>query len=162
MKKWIWLVLTLFLLSGCASEQTLETIQDEWDISVMGQPREISVSIPGESLTGTLENEAGRIYLSDDYEITVETLPAGDLDATLRSISGHDRDALTVVQTKSDGVSRYDFVWATAGETGERLGRGIILDDGSYHYVLTVLRDADPEKTSQIVWNEVFQSFALL
>lgn len=161
-KKWIGLIFALFILCGCAAEQTLETISDEWDVSVMGQPREIKVSIPGESLGSTLENESGRIYLSDDYEITVETFPAGDLDATFRSVSGRGREELTVVETKDDGVNRYDFVWATAGETGERLGRGILLDDGSYYYVLTVLRDADPEKTSQIVWSEVFQSFTLL
>ena len=58
-------------------------------------------------------------------------------------------------------MKRYEFVWAAAGEDGERLGRGVILDDGSYHYCLTAMRPADPEKTSQIVWSQVFQSFGL-
>ena len=161
MKKWIGLVFAVILLTGCAPEETLETVADEWDVSAMAQPKQITVELPGEDLSSALENEAGRIYLSDDYEITVETLAAGDLDATLRTVSGHSRDELTVMETRTDGLRRYDFVWATAGEKGEQLGRGVILDDGSYHYVLTVLRDADPEKTSQIVWSEVFQSFAL-
>ena len=60
------------------------------------------------------------------------------------------------------GISdRYEFVWVSAGETGERLGRGVILDDGSYHYVMTVLRDAESTENSQIVWNDVFASFRL-
>lgn len=161
MKKWIWMVFAVALLAGCASEETLETVSDEWDVPAMAQPKEITVNLPGESLSSALENEAGRIYLSDDYEITVETLKSGNLDGTLRTVSGRGKEEMTVMETESAGVKRYDFVWATAGEKGEQLGRGVILDDGNYHYVLTVLRDADPEKTSQIVWSEVFQSFAL-
>ena len=58
-------------------------------------------------------------------------------------------------------MKRYDFVWASAGENGDMLGRAVILDDGNYHYCLSVQRPADPEKTSQVVWSQVFQSFSL-
>ena len=37
----------------------------------------------------------------------------------------------------------------------------IILDDGNYHYCLSVERPADPEKASQVVWSQVFSSFGL-
>ena len=50
---------------------------------------------------------------------------------------------------------------STAGEQGERLGRGVILDDGDYHYCLTVLQDADVTDC-QIVWSEVFRTFDLV
>ena len=47
-------------------------------------------------------------------------------------------------------------------EKGDMLGRGVILDDGSYHYCMSVLRSADGTKKSRIVWSDVFGSFGLL
>ena len=76
----------------------------------------------------------------------------------MQTLSGYEKDQLTLVQTQSGDAKRYDFVWVSAGENGERLGRGVILDDGQYHYCMSVLRD---EAESQIVWSEVFQSFSL-
>ena len=65
-------------------------------------------------------------------------------------------------ETAQDGAKRYDFVWASAGENGDQLGRAVILDDGNYHYCLSVLRDADTTEKSQIVWRDVFDSFKLI
>ena len=97
--------------------------------------------------------------MGQDYEIMVETLASGDLNDTIRTISGFEKDQLTVLQTQQADTDRYDFVWTTAGERGERLGRAVILDDGNYHYCMTALRDAEE---SIIVWQEVFSSFALV
>ena len=66
------------------------------------------------------------------------------------------------MQTQRDGVDRYEFVWVSAGEKGERLGRAVILDDGNYHYCMSVLRDADSTEKTQIVWRDVFASFTLV
>ena len=161
MKRGVLIGLLLLLLTGCSRQETMETVADVWDVPVMASPREIHVELPGEVGQEALETSAGRLYLTDDYEISVETLDAGDLDATLKSLCGRTREELTVMETASDGVKRYAFVWAAAGEDGEKLGRGVILDDGNYHYCLTVQRPADPEKTSQIVWSQVFSSFSL-
>jgi hypothetical protein len=89
----------------------------------------------------------------------LETMASGDLDATIRSLTGYGSDRLTVIRTGYHDTDRYDFVWSAAGESGERLGRGAILDDGTYHYCLSVLRD--PEE-SLIVWQDVFSSFSLV
>ena len=64
-----------------------------------------------------------------------------------------------MIQTRQDGKDRYDFVWSAAGETGERLGRGAIVDDGNYHYCLSAMRD--PGDT-EIPWRDIFSSFSLL
>ncbi len=160
-RKWILALLAALALTGCAEQQTMETVADVWDVPVSAQPRQITVDLPGDAGGEALETASGRLYLGEDYEITLETLDAGDLDATLRSLCGRPREELTVMETEQDGVKRYEFVWAAAGEDGEKLGRGVILDDGSYHYCLTAMRPADPEKTSQIVWSQVFQSFGL-
>ena len=141
MKK-LWILLALAsLLCGCTSEETLETISDDIVQPVMAQPGEISVRLPDNA---------------------VETVSGGDLSATIQRISGYTPDNLTVMETAQDGAKRYDFVWASAGENGDQLGRAVILDDGNYHYCLSVLRDADTTEKSQIVWRDVFDSFKLV
>ena len=161
MKK-LWILLALAsLLCGCASEETLETVSDDIVQPVMAQPGEISVRLPDNAVAPVLESDSEQVYLSEDYEILVQTCPAGNLNDTIRKLTGCDKEQLTVMETEQDGAKRYDFVWAAAGEDGERLGRAAILDDGSYHYCLSVLRDAQGEK-SQVVWSEVFSSFGLV
>lgn len=162
MKK-VWSVLLLsFLLCGCAEKETFETISDEIVAPVMAQPREISVRLPDNAVSPVLESETQQVYMSEEYEITIETRSSGDLNATIHSLCGYDQDQLTVMQTQGAGVNRYEFVWAAAGEKGERLGRAVILDDGEYHYCMSVLRDAEDTEKSQIVWSDAFNSFTLL
>ena len=162
MKKLIWMILPLLLLAGCSAREAVETLAD---IPVEGEPaaqRQIHVDLPDEAAVPTAESDSGRIYLCKDYEIIIQTLEAGDLDETIRTLSGYDRDSLTVLKTRAEGADRYDFVWATAGENGERLGRAVILDDGNYHYTMTVLKDAEATKKTQVVWRTVFESFSLV
>jgi hypothetical protein len=154
------LILTTIFLCGCTAQETFETIADEPVRTVMSQPREISVRLPDDGVSPVLEGETEQVYMSADYEIVIETLSAGDLDATIRGICGYGREQLTVMETQWDDVTRYEFVWATAGEKGDRLGRAVVLDDGEYHYCMSVLRDA--QTMSQIVWRDVFSSFALV
>lgn len=161
MKRCVLLILLMLTLCGCAAEEVLETVSDELALSAMAQPREITVNLPDNALSPVLESDSRQVYLSEDYEIILETLSGGDVDATIRSLTGYEKDKLTVMQTQWDGVERYEFVWAAAGETGDRLGRGVILDDGNYHYCMSVLRDAQGQKMSQIVWRDVFASFQL-
>lgn len=156
----ILLILMMVLLCGCGAKETFETISDEPVQEVMAQPREISVRLPDNAVAPVLESDAQQVYMSEYYEIVIETLASGDLDATVRSLCGYDKENLTIMETQWDNVTRYDFVWAAAGEKGDRLGRGVVLDDGKHHYCMTVLRDAD--ETSQVVWRDVFASFTLL
>jgi len=159
-KCWI-LFLLAALTAGCAQQETFETVSDEWIQPVMASPREISVRLPEGAVAPVLDSDSEQVYLCDDYELIVETRNSGDLDGTLHALTGYGKDALTVLQTQWDDVNRYDFVWTSAGENGDVLGRGVILDDGQYHYCMSVLRDASDTKKSQIVWSDVFQSFTL-
>lgn len=162
MKRCVLLMLLMLTLCGCVAEEVMETVSDELVLSAMAQPREIAVNLPDNAVTPVLESDSRQMYLSEDYEIILETLSGGDVDATIRSLTGYEKDKLTVMQTQWDGVERYEFVWVAAGETGDRLGRGVILDDGNYHYCMSVLRDAESQKMSQIVWRDVFASFRLV
>jgi hypothetical protein len=157
-KRWLWIFLPVLLLCGCSAEETMETVADEWMVPAMAQPQEIALRLPENMVMPVLEQEGHKAYLGDDYEIMVETMDSGDLDATIRSLTGYEIDRLTVIRTVQEDVNRYDYVWTAAGEQGERLGRGAILDDGTYHYCLSVLRDAEE---SGIVWQDVFGSFRL-
>ncbi len=152
----------VMLFSGCAAEETFETLADPVVQTEAAVPRQISVELPDDAVAPVLENAGEQIYLCQDYEIIIETLAGGDVENTIQSICGYERDDLTVLETQFQQITRYDFVWASAGETGDRLGRAVILDDGSYHYCMSVLRDADTTETSQIVWSNVFNSFDLI
>lgn len=161
-KLWILLLLVL-LLWGCAGEEaTFETVADDMILPAMAQPRQFVLQLPDDAVTPVLNLDQEQVYLCADYEIVVETLSSGDIGATLRHISGYDPGRLTVLQTQQDDVTRYEFVWVCAGESGDRLGRAVILDDGAYHYCLSVVRDEASETGSQIVWSEVFDSFRLV
>lgn len=161
MKYWVFLLLMALLLTGCGAEDTFETVADELVLPVMAMPGHITVDLPGETAMPVIENDNGRVYVCNDYEIVLQTLSGGDLEQTLRTVSGLDQEDLTVMDTREDGISRHEFVWASAGETGEQLGRGVVLDDGNYHYCMSVLRNADSGEKSQINWDQVFASFSL-
>ncbi len=161
MKQLIALLTIILLLCGCGTEETMETVADELVVPVMAQPREIRVSLPGEAAMPAVESDSGRIYVCEDYEIIIQNYPSGDLNATIEELSGYTMDRLTVMTTQQNDVDRYDFVWASAGEVGDLLGRGVILDDGNYHYTMAVIRPADTTETSQITWSQVFDSFTL-
>ena len=159
MKRWGCICLFVILLSGCKAEETLETVSDEWIVPVMAQPREISVRMPEDLVLPVLEQEGRQLYMGPNYEIMLETMAAGDLQATIRNLSGYEQEQLTILETDQGEWNRYEFVWTAAGEQGHRLGRAVILDDGDYHYCMTALRDAEE---SLIVWQDVFQSFSLI
>lgn len=161
MKKYLFLLMTMLLLTGCGAEETFETISDELLLPVMARPEMISVQLPGETALPVIENDNGRIYVCNDYEIVIQTLESGDLEETMKILSGHSKEDLTVMETDLNGISRYEFVWASAGEGGDQTGRGVILDDNSYHYCMSVLRSADSSEKSQINWDQVFSSFCL-
>lgn len=156
------LLLFVGLLSGCAAQETFETVSDPEVEVLAARPAELSVRLPDGAVAPVLEGELEQVYTAEDYEIILQTLPAGDLDRTVRTLSGYDREKLTVMETQKGSVTRYDFVWTSAGEQGDRLGRAAVLDDGQYHYCLSVLRDTETKQNTQIVWSDVFESFELV
>lgn len=158
-KMWI-AVLAALLLAGCGQVETAETVADVFEEPVMAAPSQIRLELPGEALECAMESDTGRLYLGNGYDVMVQTLSGGDLDATVRELTGFSSDEITVMQTRREYPKRWEFAWAAAGEGGDRIGRGVVIDDGNYHYCLSVLQDADAPE-SQIVWSEVFHSFAL-
>ena len=161
MKTFLIFGLCALLLTGCGAKPTMETVGDSLVEPAAAVKREVVVDLPGEAAIPTMENENSRYYVCEDYEISMETFPSGDLNHTIETLSGFAPEDLTVVETEYSGVKRYDFVWAAQGEAGEQVGRAAVLDDGNYHYTLTVLQNADQTEKTQIVWRTVFESFQL-
>ena len=161
MKKIGWMLLAALLLAGCGQVEAAETVADVWEEPVaVAAPREVRLELPGEAVACAMESDTGRLYFGDGYEVMVQTLTGGDLDSTIWELTGFDREDITLIQTRAEAPQRWEFAWAAAGEQGQRVGRGLILDDGTYHYCLTVLQDAGDEDC-QIIWSEVFNSFEL-
>jgi len=161
MKKLVLFVTLALFLTGCGSSETFETVADELLQEVAAQVREIRMNLPEDSVMPAMESENGMIYLCGDYDVAAQTLPSGDLEATVRIVSGYGLDDLTLIQTASGELDQYEFVWTTAGELGQNIGRATILDDGNYHYVLSATIDAELIEEYQEVWNGIFESFHL-
>ncbi len=161
MKKWLWIVAASFLLCGCATQETFETVGDTQVEATMPPAAQIVVSLPEGAVVPASESEAGQLYLGDGYEITIQTLPGGDLERTIREVSGHSREDIAPILSLQGAQKRYDLVWACAGETGDRIGRAAVLDDGYYHYVLCLLADAELSDDNRDNWDALFRSFSL-
>lgn len=163
MKKCLILILAALLLTGCSAEETMETVSDVYIQPVMGTMQQAVVSLPVDASVSVLENEdTGTIYLCDGYTVTLNSLPGGNLEQTLRQTTGFGKEDLSLMQTESDGIKRIHGVWTAAGETEQQIGRVMVLDDGSYHYVLTCMADASRMKELQPVWQDLFDSFRLV
>lgn len=159
MKKCCLILVFVLLLSGCSTAETFETIADDHVEAVMKEERSIMLTVEEDAMV--LQGEAGTMYLCDGYEVTVEILAAGNLSGTFRSLTGFGTDGLTVIETAATDVTRYECVWSAAGENGDMVGRAVVLDDGIYHYCLTVLADAEDAHALQETWKEIFDSFCL-
>ena len=152
----------LLLLCGCGAEQTLETVADEIVLNVSAQPREVLLTLPKETLLPAMETESGTLYLCDGYDVAIQTLSSGDLDATVRQVCGFTKEELTVMQTAVGELACYEFVWTAATDLGEQVGRAMILDDGDYHYALSAVAPAKNAEEYKEIWNGIFVSFGIV
>lgn len=162
MKKWCCLAVLALFLSGCGTESVFETLSDDPAQEAMApEPKQIQLALPDSASLPVLQQEDGsRVYLTDDLEIRVETVPSGNLNETLRTLTGQQRRQLTLMTTKQDDLTRYDCAWAAAGET-QQTARTAILDDGAYQYCLTVLWDADQTRAVEDSAAQVLSGFSV-
>ena len=164
MKKILVICLLILLLAGCGSPKTFETVADNYTEPVHAEAWQILVRFPPEAALSVLESDdtAGKLYLCDGYALTVQTLEAGDLNRTLKEITGFSKDALMVIETAQGGQKRYDCAWTAAGEGGEQTCRAAVLDDGNYNYVITVMADCENAGALQEAWKGIFDSFTII
>lgn len=162
MKKcWIILVLCL-VLTGCRTAETFETlgnVQHEPDAApAMGT---VVLSVPDSAVAEVFADSNGAWYDCEGYTLILQTLSAGDFQGTVQTISGFSADALTVMETVSGQVTRYDWAWSAVSDDGEVVCRAAVLDDGNYHYCLCAIALAEEAGPLQEEWNSVFYSFKM-
>ena len=160
MKKCCMILLCALLLCGCGAEETFETVSDEYAQSVMKEERSIQLTV--EDGATVLKGTTGTMYLCDGYEVTEEVMSSGNLGGTLKTLTGYETDDLTVIETASSDMKRYECAWAAAGEGGDVVGRAVVMDDGVYHYCVTVLAAAEDAPSLLPVWNAILNSITLV
>lgn len=159
MRKACFLLIFVLLLTGCQATQTFESVQDVYAPQSQNAPREITLDLPKN--VQTIAGDSGKLYLCDGYDVTVQTLSSGNLNQTIQMLTGFAPDALTMLQTAVSGVDRYECVWTAAGESGDAVGRAVVLDDGQYHYCVTVMAQADGAGGLTSLWQELLNSVRL-
>lgn len=154
------LLLSVMLLAGCGAPVDYETMSDMY-VKEERQAAEILVALPPDAAVMTGSEGSGHIWLCDGYTVVTQTLAGGDLDATLRAVSGYGREQLPVIELQSGNLKRWEWVWTCAGEGGDQICRGVILDDGAYHYVLSLQTDAQQAGKLADAWQGIVASFSL-
>lgn len=160
MKKWLAICLCVGLLTGCSAE-TFETLGPVSHVSATAAPaRSMVLALPADAAVLTSSGD-DMLYICKDYTIAVQTVSGGDLTDTIRSLTGYTPSQLTVMESTCGDHRRYDFVWTAAGEGGDQICRAAVLDDGNYHYCLTLMADATAAGELTDRWNDLLGSFCL-
>jgi len=160
MKKCVFLILLCSLLWGCSAAETFETVGDDQVQQVTGAQKELVLTVGEDAVI--LQSGAGVEYLCDGYTVATEILESGDLSGTFRAVTGMSSDALTVIETSAGGIARYESVWTAAGEGGDTVCRMLILDDGAWHYCVSITAPADRAGELQETWQEIFASVGIV
>ena len=160
-KMWICLFLCMFLC-GCAQQPVFETLGDvEHLIGERPAMGTMTVQLPQEAAAQTLGTGDGTMYDCEGYTLVMHTTSAGDFSKTVQQLSGFTPENLTIMETQMGENKRYEWVWTAATEDGDVLCRAAVLDDGTYHYCMSAMAQADLAGQLTTQWNALFASFCL-
>ena len=163
MKIWIVLCTLVMLLTGCGAQETFETVQDIMPVEPVASPQQFFVNLPEDTAAPTFQDgDREELYVCRDYCISKQILDGGDLQKTLMSVTGKDQSELELLKTRAENWDRDDFVWTSAGEEGLQLGRACILDDGNFHYVLSVMAQEESAGAVRQTIADMLDSCSLL
>ena len=155
-------LLVLFLFSGCASNERLETVSDVYDIPVSSPVQEIMLVLPEGAAEAVLSTGDGcSFYVCDGYSVAASTFAGGNLSDTIRKVTGFEKEALTIVTTQENGYSQHSCAWTTMGEVTEQICKAVILDDGNSYYAVTVMCDYEVAGELNQKINNVLNSVTL-
>jgi len=158
-----WILVLALLLAGCSRQGALETVSDEYVQQALAEKWQLVLDIPLDAGVQVMESDdLAKLYFCDNYLVTVQTVSSGDLDKTLRSATGYGEKELNLMKTQQDGLKRYECVFVSAGEAETQIGRTCILDDGSYHYVVTAMAGESVAGELAEAWQDLFRSARLV
>lgn len=152
----------VFCLAGCSAQPVFETLADVPQAVPVGKAAQIYVELPEEAAQAVMENEnAETLYFCDGYTVCLQTLSGGDIQESIKTLTGYDMPNLTVMETASGSGNRYECVWSSAGEGADQVGRLCLLDAGDWHYCLTLMAAEDAAGDLTAVWQQIVDSFTL-
>lgn len=161
LKKLFVILLLPVLLLGCGVEPVFEEVEDMYEKTVFPTST-LDVMIPEKATVLTAAADSSdQLYFCDGYTMTVQTLAGGNLDRTLRALTGYGRDSLTLLETLRGEVPCYSCAWISAGEDGDQVGRLVLLDDGAFHYAVTVMASADRAGDLAEEWDQILNRVSL-
>jgi hypothetical protein len=161
LKKWITIGICAILLTGCAAP-TFETLGDISHQQVAAPvPQKVVLKLPEGAVKSVWSGEGDTMYLCNDYTLHLQTMDAGDLRKSIRLLSGFAPENLTLVKSTCGDHDRYEWVWTAAGEGGDAVYRCALLDDGNFHYALTVTASASTAGTLTEEWKNIMSTFCL-
>lgn len=162
MKKWLLFLMAILLLTGCGKPEDYETMSDQHLPASEPTALQLQLTLPEDTAVLTLaEDNGSALYLCEDYTIAVQTFPSGDLDATLREVTGYGREQLQIYTWTQRELQRHECVWASVSETGDQVGKTVILDDGVFHYTVCMLTAAENGEALSQVWQQIAKSITL-
>ena len=162
MKKILIVILLGCALAGCRAPQSYETMTDLFYAPTLPEPGEIEVWLPENAAQSAMEHEDGSLlYLCDGYSVALQTMESGNLDATLCAVTGYGKEKLRGIHWEKDGLQRYECAWASIGESGDQVARTVVLDDGIYHYAVTVMGSAELAADLAATWQTITDSVGL-
>lgn len=163
MKKCVmWIVMAL-LLTGCAAEPVYETIGDVCGNSEpVGSPGTMDFALPdGAQMEVLEEDDDCKSYAVGEWEIWTEVYTGGDLSATIEQVTGLGAEALTVIESPAQELACHETVWSTTGEDGVKVGRTAVLDDGAYHYCISVMVPEEDAAEVGDFFSQILQSVTI-
>ena len=157
MKKLLVVILLSMLLVGCSAGE-FEQVSDVYAPQADPVKQEIKLTMPADASQATVQSDFGSIYFCDGYEIMVQTFLGGDIQGTIKELTGFDMEALTVIESEYGGLKRYECAWTAVGEAGASVGRTVVLDDGAYHYCVSLLANEEEVAPLQETWQALIHS----
>ena len=154
MRKWMAILMFMMVLSGCSADTDLETVQYDLQESFpVYQPGEMNLILPESVDMESSSTDSGGIFYSfGNCKIWMESHPTGNINATLELLTGQSGEKRNLVKWESEEYRYYETVWTTAEESGIRVNRGVVADDGKYHYCIAVsVPEAEADHADQIV-----------
>ena len=163
MKKVYVLILALCLLAGCSGQKEMEPVMDSAVQPEKAAVKEMVFTLPDSAASEVIASDHNaQVIFCDGFILTKEIKDSGDLHKTFQETTGYPYEQLSVMETAQNEIKRYECVWTAVGENGDEIGRCAVLDDGSYHYILTVQSDAENAGAlTEAMWNPLFSSFCL-
>lgn len=159
MKKCVVWMMVALLLTGCAAEPVYENIGDVWANSEpVGSPGTIEFSLPDGAQMEVLEDSDSKCYTVGEWEIWTQVYPGGDVRSTMEQETGIGGDALTIIERQTQEMSLYETAWSTTGEDGMKVGRTAVLDDGTYHYCVSVMVPETDAGEAGEFYNQILDS----